>query len=270
MTEGAVGFSPDLSTTIFRSVAGVTFRDSDTGHVVLADFKAPAGFYPETVSNDRRLITGRGDKVLRVWRLGASTTVTDMPYGPDSYWDDFQVAPGGAMAVTGTSPSTGPMSRSVIALPSQKVRLTWTSNGPINVVFSQDGRYVVTSMITGLAPDHLSWTHGTRVWDPVSGQPVGPWLDISDVYAAWTLSGGRILAIGAPDGTRFFDVQTQRLIGTPVNLAGVMEGSATITDTAAYGIGWYHVLVSYRLNPILAMPAGALTAEACRRWGACG
>ncbi len=263
-----VGFSPDLAITIHGRIDGVSFRDTETDRPVLPDFKRPPDFTRWTVSNDRRLVTAHGDTGLRVWHIGASTTITDIPYGPDGYQDDFELAPGGKMAVTGTM-SVG-NSRSVIELPSQKVKLSWTSNGPIDAVFTQDGRYVVTSVITGETPDHLTWTKATRVWDPVSGQPVGPWLDIGDVYAAWTLSGGRILAIGATDGTRFFDLQTRRLIGTPVNMEGVMEGGATVTDTAAYGIGWKHVLVSYRLNPILAMPAKALTAEACRRWGSCG
>ena len=267
-----VGFSPDLATTIHGRIDGVSFFDSETGRAVLPNFKRPPNLYGWTVSNDRRLITARGDTGVRVWNLGVSpTAITDIPYGPDGYADDFDVAPGGRMASTGTmSIAGGGNARTVIDLSSQKVRLKWTSNGPIDLVFSQDGRYVVTSVITGETPAHLGWTYGTRVWDLTSRQPVGPQLGFGNPETAQTLFQGRIMMITALDGARFFDLQTGRLLGTTVNLPNAMGGGSIVTESVAYAVDWNHVLVSYRLNPILAMPAKALTAEACRRWGSCG
>ena len=269
-TGAVVGFSPDLATTIFGRIDGVSFRDTETGRTVLPDVKRPPNLYGWTVSNDRRLVTARGDTGLRIWHLGAAAAVTDIPYGADGYADDFELAPGGRTAITGASSvATGVSSRAVIDLPSQKIRLSWHSEGPIYAVFSQDGRYVVTTAISGHTPGYSSWTRSARVWDLTTGRPVGPWLDISYVDSAWTLFDGRILAIAAPEGTRFLDLQTGRLIGASVNLPGAMEGSAIVTDAAAYGIGRNHVLFSFSLNPILAMPGAALRSEACRRWGTC-
>ena len=278
---GAVdGFSPDLATTIFERIDGVDFYDSDTGRTVLPDFKAPAAFYKWTVSNDRRLVTATDLKKLRIWDLGASAAVTDLPFGGDGDGDEFHVAPGGRMAVTGAFPAGGPMSRSVIDLSQktgaqkagapQKVRLRWTSNGPIDLVFSQDGRYVVTSVITGETPDHLSWTYGTRVWDLRSRQPVGPEFGFGNPETAQTLFQGRIMVITAMDGARFFDLETGRLLGPAITLPSATGESSIVTESVAYAVDWHHVLFSYRLNPILAMPVAALRTEACRRWKTCG
>ncbi len=263
------GFSPDLSTTILWRTDGLYFRDTESDRPVLTDFKAPAGFYAWSVSNDRRLVTARDDKGLRIWEVGTTpASMTDIVFGTDGDADDFDLAPGGKLAITGTGfVVPGGNSRTVIELPSRKIKLSWRSNGPIDAAFSQDGHYVVTSVITGETANHLTWTHGARIWDLTTGRPVGPLLDFGYVEAVQTLFQGRIMVITTFSGARFFDLETGRLVGTDVDLHDA-AGSSNVTDTAAYAIDRFHLLVRYNLNPLLAMTARDLTAEACHRWGA--
>ena len=269
---GAVaGFSPDLSTTIYWRTDRLYFRDTESDRPVLTDFKAPLGFYAWSVSNDRRIVMARDDKRLRSWDFSTVPAgITDLLYGDDGYEDDFDWAPGGKLAITGTmSLATGAgNSRAVIELPSRKVKLSWNSKGPINAAFSQDGHYLVTSFIAGESPDHLTWTNGSRIWNLATGQPVGPLLDFGFVENVQTLFSGRIMVITTLGQAWFFDLETARLVGTDVDLPSLWGGSSNFTDTTAYAIDGSHMLVTYNLNPLLRMSAKGLAEDACHRWGA--
>ena len=265
--EGAVAdFSPDLSTSIHFGPAKTRFRDTLTGKPILTDINAPDDFYGWTVSNDRRLVAARGDKSFRIWEFGVPPArVTDIPYGPEGYSEDYDIAPGGRMLLTGNLPETGPFKRTVIDLPSRRVKLSLSSKGPIDAVFSQDGRYLAASFVTDYTPER--WTQATRVWDLTTGGRIGPVINMEFVTDAVTLFNGQILVILSQTQAQFLDLRTTRPLGPPIDLP---HWSAAFTDTTAYVIGPSHILVRYNLNPLFAMPARSLAAEACRRWGAKG
>ena len=100
---------------------------------------------------------------------------------------------------------------------------TFRHNGPVNsVVFSTDGRRVVTASTDGTA----------RVWDAETGQPFGsPLKHNGTVNSAAFSADGRLVITASDDNTaRVWDAQTDQPLGSPLKHNGTVNSAAFSTD----------------------------------------
>ncbi len=80
---------------------------------------------------------------------------------------------------------------------------------------SPDGRYLAL----------VNENDETRVWDSLTGQPIGDPVSISSAAPRFVSPDGRRMAFNTSDGIRLWDVATGQPIGRPIVIRGVIGGA---------------------------------------------
>src|SRR5262249_44931912 len=81
-------------------------------------------------------------------------------------------------------------------------------------VFSPDSRRLLTRSSPGEGPG--SWKETLRLWDLVTGQPVGPQIETSSVQRVEFHPDGRRLLVLGTGAARLWDLETGKPVGLPM------------------------------------------------------
>lgn len=263
------GFSADLS-TVARS-SGEPAGEPAGEEVWLEDLvsgerlKRLSGLDDNqfvVIANDRRWMAVAFRDSLRIHDLTAASGTYAELSGKGAF-DEAIVSPDGRTVVAAV-PDAGytDFRRQVWDVAAREVRITIESNGATRDVFTQDGRYLVSSRIAGAARDGNGWDWRVTIRDMKTFAVVGAPLIMKDVSQAQVLPGGHLLALNTWGKLQILDLRSHRLIGQAAEIS-VFSRTGWRAD-AMVTIDGDHVMHSYAPDPALGLHGEALIAEACR------
>jgi WD40 repeat protein len=196
----ATAFSPDGTTVLMGSQKGARLWEAATGKPAGLPLPHPGAVTAVAFSSDgKAALTGAVDGNARLW----------------------QVATGKAL---GPPLQTGGWVTAVAFSPDAKNALTGSSDDlPLRVLEQ--------APIAG-AKDTLEGSAEARLWNPVTGLPLGPPLPHRGRVSAMTFSpDGKTFLTGDREGTaRLWDTVTSKLLGSPLRHQGEVHAVAFSPD----------------------------------------
>jgi WD40 repeat protein/DNA-binding SARP family transcriptional activator len=254
-----LAFVPGTHRLVVSGTRGfLAVADADRGRLISRLPGHSGDVLPPAISADGRLlVTGGGDRTVRLWSLPEARTL-GAPLQLDRVPSNVQVSPDGRRLaiVLGHRYSNSEAALEVWDSHTRaRIARLAIPDAPTAVHFSPDGRLLAVGYPNGRLQ---LWS--TDSWKPMSRLLAG---DTGDIYALAISPDSGILATGSSDRTvRLWDIETQQPIGAP--LAGPGRG---VGGVAPYFTpdGWgliasYDTGIAYRWD----IRPESLARHACR------
>ncbi|OBH95466.1 TIR domain-containing protein [Mycobacterium sp. E2733] len=260
------------STGISALLTALVDRQSTIKIIPTSDRVTTVAFSPD----GQRMVSGSGDKTLRVWNAGTGAPIGTPLAGHTGPVDSVAFSPDGQRIVSGSEDTTLRLWNAETGAPIG-APLTGHTGPVTSVAFSPDGRRIVSAGST--------IADGTvRLWDAGTGQQIGALLtDNSGPWdsVAFSPDGRRIVSGSGPVGNigpgrvQFWDADTGQPVGQPLiagtgpvfSVAYSRDGQRIVSGSADGTVRLWNAVTGQPVGQPLTVGAGPVFSVAYSRDG---